>query len=558
MIARRALILIAPLVAVGACTSILGDFTTGPVVESGDGGDATMGTMPEAAPDVGMDRIAAEAQGPDGAGADRLADQGAGDQALADQGLSDQAAPDTSDGPAATPPDGAGEAGVTLRRLRCLASSATSGQRTPLTTGFPVHPSNPGIIRIGNLANRQVRVALVDTPPPEGGMFNPSVLQAYTFDPNNSSSAVAQASFATNSGQILDLERYGGAVPGFVALFVSYDQTQMTSVLSVARLPDDSNAWIGPKSFGPVPNNLNNSQAVLTAIDGSQDSYYVVMSYITGGSQIVSAGPLNAANPKLPPITTYTAMNGQDAFQLVNPGIALAGAGDAGTTYQPYVIMQPNGQNGPPPLGSAAALLVPGAATLSVAITPPSTLNYFPAGLVSAAADSTKANIFMLVADLTQLQGNYRVGQVAASSLPSLDPMSLPITSVTAADGGTASIRDLLINNTMVHWETPPMAGEQLLALSPPVDLNMGFPGISFGWWDAPTGQLRTYAAGDGALLSDVANIVRADATFVSLVGSIGQLYVAYEVSSTPSTGMNGGNNAPACDIWLARVNCTP
>jgi hypothetical protein len=131
--------------------------------------------------------------------------------------------------------------------------------------------------------------------------------------------------------------------------------------------------------------------------------------------------------------------------------------------------------------------------------------------------------------------------------------MTLPTTAVTAADGGTASIKDLLINNPTVHWDNF-STRDQLLMLAPPQDLQTSYGGLNFGWWDA-TGVVRAYAAGDGALFSDVPYVHRGDATFISLVGSIGQLWVAYENAATPP----GNNNfpPPASDIWLAKVSCS-
>jgi hypothetical protein len=145
------------------------------------------------------------------------------------------------------------------------------------------------------------------------------------------------------------------------------------------------------------------------------------------------------------------------------------------------------------------------------------------------------------------------VGQVSASSLSSLDLMTLPDTTAAAPDGGAASFKDLLINNTNAHWETASNA-EQLLVAAPPFNLNGNYPGLNLAWWDGATGVNRAFATGDGALLVDVPSVHRADATFASLVGSIAQLWVAYE-NSKPG-GMNN-IPPPAGDVWLARVNCT-
>ena len=92
MIARRALILVAPLVGVGACTTLLGDFSPGPMMTTGDGGDASGGGSPEAAPDGSLDGVASEGQVPEGATPDVTADQATMDQTLADQATAEQTA----------------------------------------------------------------------------------------------------------------------------------------------------------------------------------------------------------------------------------------------------------------------------------------------------------------------------------------------------------------------------------------------------------------------------------------------------------------------------------
>ncbi len=112
----------------------------------------------------------------------------------------------------------------------------------------------------------------------------------------------------------------------------------------------------------------------------------------------------------------------------------------------------------------------------------------------------------------------------------------------------------MLINNPTIHWETA-SGTEQLIALAPPTDLAQGYPGVNFAWWDAQTGTLRALATGDSAMLADVPNVHRADATFVSLVGSIVQLFVAYE-STQAGPSMNNYPPPPS-DIWVGRLTCT-
>ena len=113
------------------------------------------------------------------------------------------------------------------------------------------------------------------------------------------------------------------------------------------------------------------------------------------------------------------------------------------------------------------------------------------------------------MADLTQIQGNYRVGQVAMNALGALNPMSLPETIPVTADGGQASLEDLVINNQTTHWENASGA-DQLVVVAPPATLTGTEPGVNFGWWDGASGTLRASSTGDGALLSDVPNVHQA------------------------------------------------
>jgi hypothetical protein len=511
----RLSVLALPLAGAVACTAILGDFN---VSSSGGGGDdgGGLGDAPVAIAEGGEEGATDSPSG-DAAG-NAVSQDDSGNSSLGD----------ASDG-------------STLRKLRC-ASPTTGGSRVQVTTGNSV---NADFIRVASIGQNQVRIVAVDYPNQEAGGNNPAWLRTYTLSSSGGGN-VGIASLPTNSGQVFALERYSGTPSGFVALYGVPDPITMSNNLVVARLPDDSNTWVGPQVLAAIPSNLQNAQVALSVINAAQDDYYVALSTISGSMQNVYAGEVNPGLGTLAVAASYPTMsNGGSAYQLTAPGIAMSGA-------QAYILLSPNGQNGPPALGAPAAMLIPGAAKPTVLITPPSNLNYFPFGLTSATAPEF-ANVLFLVADLTQLRGTYRAGQVATNTLASLDPMSLPSTIPTTATGG-ATIKDLIINSPTIHWETASGA-EQLLVLAPPADLAMGYPGVNFAWWDAQTGTLRALATGDGAMLADVPNVHRADATFASLVGSIVQLWVAYE-STQVSASMNNSPPPPS-DIWLGRLTCT-
>jgi hypothetical protein len=341
MPARRLLALLPLSIGVVACTAILGDFAApAPGVTGGDGGA-------------------------DGSG---LGDA-SGDVSANDTGGSNDAR--AGDGPTAvdSPADSATESGTPLRKLRCFDSLPSA--RIDLTMGSSL---NPDAIRIASLPGGLVRVVLADYPLVDGSPSSTSVLRAYTYDPTN---GIATAFLPTNTGQLFALDRYAAGpngYGGFVAIFPGYDPAKMQTVVLAARLPDSANAWVGPTPVAAIPNIAGNSEATLLTVDGAADDYYVAFSSVTGSTQTVLAGRANPSVPMLPIATTYAGLGpGQSAYRFVSPGIAM-------TPLQAYILLSPNGQNGPPPLGSPAAMLLPGAATPTVLYKPPSNLNYFPLG----------------------------------------------------------------------------------------------------------------------------------------------------------------------------------
>jgi hypothetical protein len=494
--------------------------------QSGDDGSLADVAAMDTQADVGGD-----------ATADVLADRSA-------EGGSFEAAPPPDSGlPADGAPDAFVDAGTMLHKLRC-GTTTGAGSRVQLTASRSLRSDS---VRVAMITQNRLRAVVTDNPLPPDGGYSPSWLRAYTID--GSGAIVSTSPLQTGGGQVMVLDRYAGTPSGFVALFAAYDQTTMQNSIMVARLPDNSDTWVGPRALVPTPGPLNNGQATLYTINAAQDDYYIVLSLISGASQNVYAGEANASAGAgaLGLAASYpTISGGNDAYGIASPGIAMNGT-------QAYVLLSPNGQNGPPPLGSAAGVLAPGAMPPTALLTPPSNLNYFPVGLTNAST-AKMANVAILVADLVQLQGEYHIGQIGTSLLPSLDPRSLPGSVPTSADGGQATLKDLFISNQTAHWENVGGA-DQFLTTSPPIDLMSGYPGVNFGWWDAASGTLRALSTGDGALLTDVTGVFRADATFATLVGSIAQLWVAYL-----STGMPPSMNnypPPSSDLWVARVSCS-
>jgi len=543
---------VVPLVGAVACTAILGDFaSTSKSSMGGDDGGSTLDAQ-FASEGSAVDGPSTATDGP----AQGFSNDATTDGPFVDAtgsgspGDAKGAGPDapSTDAPSTPMPDGSLESGPTLYRLHCAAPSG-GGSRTQVTMGASV---NADTIRVANLGQNQVRIVTADYQPSEGGgNSNPAWLRAYTVNAGGGS-PTATASLATNSGQVFDIDRYSGiagAAGGFVALFGAYDSNSQMNSLMVARLPDDASTWVGPVTLAAIPNDLNDAQAVLTTINAARDDYYVAFSSVSGATQTISGAEVTPSETAtLPVLAAYpTPASGSAAYGFAYPGIAFNGV-------QPYVILSPNGSGGPPPLGTAAAILIPGATPPTVLIAPPSNLNYFAYGLTNATAPGF-ANVFFLVADLTQIQGDYRVGRVAMNALGSLNPMSLPETIPLTADGGQASIKDLIINNQTAHWENASGA-DQLLVVAPPADLVGTDPGVNFGWWDAPSGMLRALSTGDAALLSDVPNVHRGDATFISLVGSIAQFWMVYESVATTASTMNNFPPPPG-DIWVARVTCS-
>jgi hypothetical protein len=437
---------------------------------------------------------------------------------------------------------------ATLFELAC--TEGAKSQRIQVTQNDSL---NADLIRIANIpASTNVRVVLVNYVENDAGNNSTVTLESYTIAIQGGNQ-ITPASLPLTANQAFAITRYndvGGT--GFAVLYVQYDETANENYLWVAQIADSAMAWSPPVQVAEITSN-NNLEADFTVIDSATNDYFIALSQVDMANQVIYGGEVKGAgSATLPAMQTFPVQSAfRNVFDITRPGVAFH-------LNTGYVMLTPDGNNGPPPVGSPVVVLESSAS--AVMVTPPSSLNYFPTGFVNA-TDPTKVNMAFLIANLNTLTGQYGVGQVAISSLGTLNPQQLPATIPTAADGGVAALQDLFLggNSPSAHWETPPLSDEQFIVVQPtivPGNMATYVGGVNLAWWDAPTGLLRAYAAGDGNLMRDVAFINNADATITGLVGSIAQIEVAYENAATdPSDTMN---NLPdvASDLWLTNLSC--
>jgi len=463
-----------------------------------------------------------------------------GDYTVGDAGVGD--APNDSS-PADVLSDSAtdsgdGGDGSTLFTLSC---GLTNGSETQVTNGYTLNPTNA---RIALLADDSLRIVVVDYPQSDGGGNPSALLHCFTADSHNLGQGFQDIQLQTGAYNVWDVTRYAGVQPGWAVVFAT--STGGLVSLYVTRLPDNATAWTTPVLVAQQ-NTFTNDQedATFIVIDGPNEKYYVVFSQTTGMTQTiyggsVTGGPTNGA---LASLQSYnTTANNRGVFQLVKPGIAMGGT-------QPFVMLQPTGNNGPPPLGAPAYILVPPGNPIALQA---SNLNILPLAFESA-LNPQNSNLAFLVADLTNLTGSYNIGQSPVSALATLNPQTLP-SSVPKTDA-SFSLENLFISADTQHWENAG-GGEQFLVTSTTNDpLSNDTPGgINFGWWDAPTGTLRGYNGGNNNLLRTQAPfVISSDVTFATLVGSIAQLYVVYTNAQAAITQQFP---PPPAELWIAQIAC--
>ena len=438
--------------------------------------------------------------------------------------------------------DGASDAqtdGAGLPKLTCAESGST---RKAITMGGSVHAVQ---VRVASIPGNRTRVVVPDYAP-NGTSGTELVVHAYTVDgSNNPPNDITIKPLGAN--RAYSIVRYGGPSPGFAVLY-EHPDTNNVPFLYVARLGDGDGSWTETQlSKSPAAGSGGNQNATFAVVDPATGKYFVAYSNTVANTQTIYAGPVSGSADQLPQVKTFpTSGATQEAYGFQEPCIAIQPGKLA------YVLMNPNGNSGPPPLGSPVQVLVLGGQ--SFALTPPGNLNYFPAAFSSAIAPD-KANLAMLVADLTTSTGGYYVGQLGYGALTSsYDPRTLPETAL-STDGGPVPLKSLFVGNSTQHWEIASTSGEQLLMVGPTADplLQQTYPGINFAWWDGSTGASRVYATGDSNLMNDVANVAAADATFVNLTGSLASVALAYIKDVGPPAG--GGNPGPG-DVWISGLGC--
>jgi hypothetical protein len=249
---------------VGACTSLLGDFSVG------DGG----------AGDTGSDVIPNDG-GPDG---------------------------NPQDGGDGAPPP-----------LESCAEAANA--RRQLTKGLSLNAIG---VHEAMLPNAQARVVLANYVQTDASGTNAEV-RSYTFDPKNPGNNPDIQTQVTNGAyQILSITRYAAApFGGFAALWEEYDQTFNTYYLWASRIQDDQTTWTTPHQLSKVGSN-NNVTATFTVLDPKNDSYYVVFSSSGNGQQMILAGTTSGSADQLTTVGTFTVQSGQNtAYDLLTPSIAI-------------------------------------------------------------------------------------------------------------------------------------------------------------------------------------------------------------------------------------------
>lgn len=425
-----------------------------------------------------------------------------------------------------------------------LTCAEQQSSRKAITTGNALHSYK---VRIASLTNDRIRIVVPDFVPSDSGGSN-VVVRAFTIDRNNQN-AVSELDLPTNGGNVYSIARYAD---GFAVLYEANDPNQANkSFVYMAHLQDDAPDWSTPvdpleSPSAGVTNARNN--ATFVPVDPKNDQYFVAYSTTSNGTQTVFAGPVGPSNVgNFVQVDTFPALSSGDAaYNFQEPSIALE------PTKPPFIMMAPNGQNGPPQVGTPVKVIVPGQP--SFLLTPPSDLNYFPTAFSNAATPG-RANVLMLVANLNTFQGGYHVGQVDYGALnPSFDPTTLAFTQP-PSDGGKVALKDLFVGNENAHWEVAGTSGEQLLLVGGVLDplAQTSLPGINFAWWDGSSGANRVYATGDKALLPDVQNVAIADTTIGTLVGSIGTFWFAY-ISDVSNPGQGG--NPVAGDLYFTSVAC--
>jgi hypothetical protein len=230
-------------------------------------------------------------------------------------------------------------------------------------------------------------------------------------------------------------------------------------------------------------------------------------------------------------------------------GFDLSGAAVTGLNV--YAMLNPSGNNGPPPAGSVPTLYSAGASLTSPTMRtlPLSNPSDFMQGMVLQGLPSGNIGLAFIEANLSTaaVQGEVLTGVVPGSKLATLDPTTdLHATTI-------PSIQDIVVNNAHYHWEsfTSPQSDNLLVAGNIYPSAN----GVNFEWWNG-AGQVVAQKTNKNAFFYfDPASMglafYGADVTFTSPpLPAIAQLEMVYVQQSPTMTGM--------ADVWATQIDCVP
>jgi hypothetical protein len=258
---------------------------------------------------------------------------------------------------------------------------------------------------------------------------------------------------------------------------------------------------------------------------------YLAVEHFTGTS-----GTL--ANWQLPPLGD----SGSTGFDL---------SGLAATSSGVYLLVNPSGNNGPPPAGNVPTLYASNASLASPTLhaVPLVNASDFLQGLVLQGLPSGNVGLGMIEANLssTTVQPVIYAGSVPGSSLSTLTPATdlHPTT--------FSSIQDLVIGNSRYHWESfasPP--SDNLVAAG---NIYPTANGVNFEWWNG-AGQVVAQKTSKNAFFyydpsSSGLSFYGADITFASPpLAALATLEMVYVEQNATTAGMG--------DVWATTIDCVP
>lgn len=509
--------------ALTACTTLLGDFQTGPAGGS-DGGSGSSSSL-----------ALADASTLDGTMK--------GDEPSPMDGGTPDATMDAAD---ATP---------ALALLTCTPSAGSVVVN--LATINRSSSNDQNTVRIFNVGspNQTTYRAIVPDPVTTG----PTLYHTFSFGDGNSQ---VSDSPIPEQGNVLALARYPGGIAALVTENLN-DAGSSTPVLDVYTIADSASAWTGPVVLingAPLQTCINRMSGALWVLDATSQNYLYDFAYQTCGNPPTTmhlAGQTTSPAAMWPmPLENMLEADGGDAGVTVDAaagfnfgGIAAAMPATSGGPAPVYSLANA-GSNGPAPgigstlfrstiqdLGSVSEVELPLAnpAYLMQTLSIQTLASSGDIGLVFLEANLTVQNVVPL----------FYVGTVTPSQMASLDPSAdLPVTTL-------SGISDIPINSAAYHWESfaapaAPVPSDNLLAVGPVLTTAAG---LNFLWWDS-SGALRARNTSSTALFADAGPIIAGDMTFNSApFPALGQFEVIYTVPQ--------GDSSTLTDVYATQVTCS-